>query len=118
VNLHTQAKMTTAVVGERPPSPPISNDGDFGLSVVQQHVADMKKHAPPRSIRPAPISIGDAEIVSIRQRQPPSDVAVSGSDSFQDHYGDPSMYETAQNYTYYSVQPVRGLGAVDVQGAC
>jgi hypothetical protein len=96
------------MVGERPPSPPISNDGDFGLSAVQQNVADLKKHAPPRTIRPAPISISDPEIVSISTTAAPRDLTL-----FQDHYGDPSMYETPQNYTYL---PVRGLHAVEVEG--
>lgn len=59
--------MATAVVGERPPSPPISNDGDFGLVAVEQHVAGLEKHAPPRSIRPAPIPTSEPEIVSTSQ---------------------------------------------------
>jgi hypothetical protein len=101
--------MTTSVVGERPPSPPISNDGDFGLSAVQQHVAALENHAPPRSIRPAPISISDPEIVSTSQTTVPNAIVASRSDALQDHYGDPSMYQTAQNYTYYPAQPVCGL---------
>jgi hypothetical protein len=108
--------MTAAVVGERPPSPPISNDGDFGLSAVQQHVADLEKQAVPRSIKPAPISIGDPEIVSTSLAAVPTDVVVSRSDYLQDQYGDPSMYQTAQNYTYYPVQPVRDLIALEIDG--
>jgi hypothetical protein len=101
--------MTAAVVGERPPSPPISNDGDFGLSAVQQHVAALENHAPPRSIRPAPISISDPEIVCTSQTAVPNNMGGGRSDALQDHYGDPSMYQTAQNYIYYPAQPVCGI---------
>ena len=108
--------MTAAVVGERPPSPPISNDGDFGLGAVQQHVASLDKHAAPRSLRPAPISISDPEIVSTPHAVAPNDEKRNGSDPLQDQYGDPSMYETAQNYTYYPVQPVGDLINAEMKG--
>jgi hypothetical protein len=110
---HNQ-KMTAAVVGERPPSPPISNDGDFGLVAVQQHVAGLEKHAPPRSIRPAPVRTSEPEMVSTSQAAAPDADVKNVSDFLQDQYGDPSIYETAQNYTYYPAQPVRALSALDM----
>lgn len=107
--------MTAAVVGERPPSPPISNDGDFGLSAVQEHVAGLENQASPRSIRPAPLRISDPDIVSTSPVAAPTEGVVNRSDSPQDQYGDPSMYQTAQNYTYYPAQPVRGLTALETE---
>jgi hypothetical protein len=71
-----------AVVGERPPSPPISNDGDFGLVTVQQHVAGLERHAPPRSIKPAPIPISEPEIVSTSQAAAPDAEMKNVSDFF------------------------------------
>src|ERR1700722_12213900 len=79
-SFETQPKMTTAVVREQPPSPPISNDGDFGLVAVQQHVAGLEKHAPPRSIRPAPVSTSEPEIVSMSQAAAPDAEAENISD--------------------------------------
>lgn len=108
--------MTAAVVGERPPSPPISNDGDFGLTVVPGDAAGLEKHAPPREVRAAPIGIGDPGIVSTSQVAAPVDVTRSISDSLQDLYGNPSLYHTAQNYTYYTAQPVRDLVTVEMEG--
>ena len=101
--------MTATVVGDRPPSPPLSHDGDFGLGAVQQHVAGLEKHAPPRLIRPAPVSLSDPEMVSDPQSEMPQYMLRKDPDSCQDLYGDPSMYQTAQNYTYYPVQPVSSL---------
>jgi hypothetical protein len=113
-SFETQPKMTAAVVGERPPSPPISNDGDFGLVAVQQHVAGLEKHAPPRSIRPAPVRTSEPETVSTSQAVAPDAEVKNVSDFLQDQYGDPSIYETAQNHTYYPAQPVRALSALDM----
>jgi hypothetical protein len=108
--------MTAAIVGERPPSPPISNDGDFGFTAVPDDTAGLEKHAPPREVRSAPTGIGDPGIVSTSQVAAPVDVTRRTSDSFQDLYGNPSLYHTAQNYTYYTAQPVRDLVIVEIEG--
>ena len=107
--------MTTAVVGERPPSPPISNDGDFALAIVQKHVVGVEKHAPPRSIRPAPIGISSPEMVGNSQAAVLNNERRESPKFLQDLYGDPSMYQTAQNYTYYPVQPVCDLIALKIE---
>ena len=77
--------MTSAAVIKQPPSPPQSNDGDFDLSAVQQHVASLDRYQPPRSIRPA--------------------MTVTA----EDQYGDPSKYQTAPAPSYYpTAQTVSG----------
>ena len=70
--------MTTPVdtKAERPPSPPPSNDGDFDLSAVQEHIAGLDQ-------KPA---------YPLEPEQP--------------RYGDPSEYQTNDSHVYYTTEGV------------
>ena len=102
--------MTATAATERPPSPPNSNDGDFGLAEsiefadlreLQQHASGEGKYTP-RSIRSAPVN--NHEIVSIARATRLG--VTTDADNPQDLYGDPTHYQTAPAHGYYTPQPV------------
>ena len=77
--------MSTAPVVERPPSPPTSNDGDFGLSHVANHLTEEDREQP-------------RSLPSIRPRPLPAK---------QERYDDPSQHQIAQaQVQYYQQEPV------------
>lgn len=102
--------MTAAAAKERPPSPPTSNDGDFGLAEsiefaslqeLQQHASGGSRYMP-RSSRSAPVN--EHELVSTARATRSG--LTTDAEHPQDQYGDPTLYQTAPAHGYYTPQPV------------
>jgi hypothetical protein len=95
--------MTAPAEVQRPPSPPHSNDGDFGLPAVRDHVADLERQSLPRSIPAAPMSAPVSPSVSQQAQTTPERRA--SIDEVKDQYGDPLEYQTAPTPAYYPQPP-------------
>jgi hypothetical protein len=87
-------------VKQQPPSPPQSNDGDFGLGVVQQHLASLDQQPSPQLLRPAGL---EEQLIVSDAPSLPNDLVTN---LVKDPYGDPSQYQTAEHHVYYPSQPV------------
>ncbi len=109
--LSHKPSMAATTAAERPPSPPNSNDGDFGLAESSELVVFQGTHQDdagdakyaPRSIRPAPVNHHHLVSTSCLRRT----TVTWEADTPQDQYGDPSHYQTAPSQEYYATsQPV------------
>lgn len=86
---------------QRPPSPPQSNDGDFDLRAVQQHIVGLSREA----LDPPVQSHGLAEHAPVSEETPVNRQRNTDY-RWQEQYGDPTDFQTAISHVYYPSQSV------------
>ena len=105
--------MASETAAQRPPSPPHSHDGDFGLAAVQDHNERHDSADQPRSIK-AEVPSVEADVSNVDKETTPE---VQETDRQQDQYGDPSHYQTAPVHAYYAAEPVSAANHIAL-GIC
>lgn len=102
--------MSASLVTERPPTPPRSIDGENSSVEVQPQPEATEPHAPPQSPLPLPkIDQNISQAIKLEDNTIADHEASKAQPGTQDqdHYGDPSLYQTAAPVNnFYPIQSV------------